>query len=289
VSDVREAFELYAEPKGLLEGAKYLPEHDAYDWPTANEPYQVWKAARAEFSDHRKVDPEATAKIKKTISEGTVVFSDTAQEIEDRLQHEIDHACPYCCGSGHKDDVALQSQTAPAVPDGWKLVPIRPTQEMLASAVPAAVALVDQGPEKNEQARIQAELYAGKRRQEVAAYYRAMLTAAPSPDHIADAGKVGPVGWIWETYGQRNFTAGTHHKNVLEADGLTLIPVYPHPAQPRNEVQAEALEEYAKALDQVFASAQEANANKCPAWHAGQFAKDARKFAARLRSNGGDV
>lgn len=59
-------------------------------------------------------------------------------------------------------------------------------------------------------------------------------------ERAADGGE--PVGWIWETYGQRNFTAGTHHKNVLEADGLTLIPVYPHPAQPRNEEIAADLE-----------------------------------------------
>ena len=74
---------------------------------------------------------------------------------------------------------ALQSQTAPAVPDGWVLVPIEPTQDMLARAVPAAVALVDQGPEKNEQARTQAEFHAGIRRREVAAHYRAMLAVAP--------------------------------------------------------------------------------------------------------------
>ncbi|MEQ3723476.1 hypothetical protein [Alcanivorax sp.] len=61
-----------------------------------------------------------------------------------------------------------------------------------------------------------------------------------------------------------------------------------NPVQPRHEVQAEALEEYADELDAVFARAQETSASNCPAWHAGQFAKDARKQAARLRSNGGE-
>lgn len=107
-------------------------------------------------------------------------------------------------------------------------------------------------------------------------------------ERAADGGEVEPVGWIWETYGQRNFTAGTHHKNVLEADGLTLIPVYTHPAESREEIQAGALEAYADQLDAVFANAQKAGATDCPAWHAGQFAKDARKQAARLRSNGGE-
>jgi hypothetical protein len=79
---------------------------------------------------------------------------------------------------------ALQSvegeRKAVMVPEGWKLVPIEPTPEMLARAVPAAVALVDQGPEQNEQTRAQAERYACQRRNEAAAYYRAMLAAAPS-------------------------------------------------------------------------------------------------------------
>ena len=90
--------------------------------------------------------------------------------------------------------------------------------------------------------------------QQVDAWFQGLkklLTAAPSPDHIADAGKVVP----------------------------------------ENEIKARALEEYADQLDVVFANAQEAGATDCPAWHAGQFAKDARKQAARLRTAGdeGDV
>lgn len=90
--------------------------------------------------------------------------------------------------------------------------------------------------------------------QQVDAWFQGLkklLTAAPSPDHIADAGKVVP----------------------------------------ENEIKARALEEYADQLDVVFANAQEAGATDCPAWHAGQFAKDARKQAALLRTAGdeGDV
>lgn len=156
------------------------------------------------------------------------------------------------------------AQPSVAVPEGWKLVPIEPTDDM----------------------RKKAGLSRGADFYTISKVWHAMLAAAPSPDHIADAGKVGPVGWIWETYGQRNFTAGTHHKNVLEADGLTLIPVYTHPAESREEIQAGALEAYADQLDAVFANAQKAGATDCPAWHAGQFAKDARKQAARLRTAG---
>ena len=56
------------------------------------------------------------------------------------------------------------------------------------------------------------------------------------PAHSPDGGEVVPAGWIWDAYGQRNFTTGEHHKEVLEADGVTLIPAYTHPAQPRNDM-----------------------------------------------------
>lgn len=34
------------------------------------------------------------------------------------------------------------------------------------------------------------------------------------------------VGWVWQSYNQTNFTSGSHHKEVLEADGVKLTPVY---------------------------------------------------------------
>ena len=87
---------------------------------------------------------------------------------------------------------------------------------MLARAVPAAVSLVDRGPEQNEQAHIQAELYAGKKRQEIAHYYRAMVAAAPSPDYPGDANKMvaghipdaGKPGWNEITKMIQEFVSG---------------------------------------------------------------------------------
>lgn len=51
------------------------------------------------------------------------------------------------------------------------------------------------------------------------------------------------VGWVWQSYNQTNFTSGSHHKEVLEADGVKLTPVYTTP-QPTPEVAklVEALE-----------------------------------------------
>jgi hypothetical protein len=45
-------------------------------------------------------------------------------------------------------------------------------------------------------------------------------------------GGEAPVGWMWEAYGQRNFTAGCHHKEVLESDGVVMTPLYTHPVPP---------------------------------------------------------
>lgn len=43
------------------------------------------------------------------------------------------------------------------------------------------------------------------------------------------------VGWVWHSYNQTNFTSGSHHKEVLEAYGVKLTPVYTYP-QPAPEV-----------------------------------------------------
>ena len=133
----------------------------------------------------------------------------------------------------------------------------------------------------------------------------AMLTDAPSPDHSGDAGKVAFVDGV----GAQRMTAEEckegigyiiHGDNIYwplsDDDELRLIQAacgngeftYPQatPSVPENEIKALALEEYADQLDAVFANAQEAGATDCPAWHAGQFAKDARKQAARLRTAG---
>lgn len=95
--------------------------------------------------------------------------------------------------------------------------------------------------------------------------------AAKVADHIADAGKV--------VTGDRSPDYYEGYKDGWN-NGVDT------PSVPENEIKALALEEYADQLDAVFANAQEAGATDCPAWHAGQFAKDARKQAARLRTAG---
>lgn len=49
---------------------------------------------------------------------------------------------------------------------------------------------------------------------------------------LSASGGEAPVGWMWEAYGQRNFTAGCHHKEVLESDGVVMTPLYTHPVPP---------------------------------------------------------
>lgn len=82
-----------------------------------------------------------------------------------------------------------------------------------------------------------------------------------------------------------------YYETMMLLFARRILSLTTHPSESREEIKARALEEYADQLDVVFANAQEAGANDCPAWHAGQFAKDARKQAARLRTAGdeGDV
>lgn len=217
----------------------------------------------------------------------------------------------------------LPMVTAPQpaqVPEGWKLVPIEPTDEMVRKSNWSGNGDVSVN-----------EDWARK------TVWDRMIYAAPSPDHsggvnevaddlpgmwdqsdlsggetdadhIADAGKVAFVDGL----GAQRMTAEEckegieyiiHGDNIYwplsDDDELRLIQAacgngeftYPQatPSVPENEIKALALEEYADQLDIVFARAQEAGAGNCPAWHAGQFAKDARKQAARLRqSSDGD-
>ena len=206
------------------------------------------------------------------------------------------------------------------VPEGWRLVPVEPTDEMVRKSNWSGNGDVSVN-----------EDWARK------TVWDRMIYAAPSPDHsggvnevaddlpgmwdqsdlsggetdadhIADAGKVAFVDGL----GAQRMTAEEckegieyiiHGDNIYwplsDDDELRLIQAacgngeftYPQatPSVPENEIKALALEEYADQLDAVFANAQEAGATDCPAWHAGQFAKDARKQAARLRqSSDGD-
>jgi len=66
------------------------------------------------------------------------------------------------------------------VPEGWKLVPVEPTAEMLELAVPVGMSLEDAGPEENEARRRTAESVAQIHRKQVARTYKTMLAAAPA-------------------------------------------------------------------------------------------------------------
>lgn len=82
------------------------------------------------------------------------------------------------------------------------------------------------------------------------------LLAAPTPEAVQGE----PVGWVWHSYNQTNFTSGSHHKEVLEADGVKLTPVYtaPQPAEQQPEPDVEALvEALSIARDYVFSSLEE--------------------------------
>ncbi|WP_417216500.1 hypothetical protein [Alcanivorax sp.] len=105
------------------------------------------------------------------------------------------------------------------------------------------------------------------------------LAAAPKPDHIGDAGKVGPVAWMRstpETMWGRSLFSSTEQKGWA--------PLYTRPAKPRNVVQAEALEEFANDMKELA----ERNRNLKTAGGVFVASQEAEAKAKRLRSNGGE-
>ena len=124
------------------------------------------------------------------------------------------------------------------------------------------------------------ELAAAKAR--IAELERALERIKHRADAYADAGELEPVAWMRstpETMWGRSLFSSTEQKGWA--------PLYTHPAQPRNEVQAEALEELAEEAEEAAEAARQiedwaAYRRVC------QVGSEARKKAARLRSNGGD-
>lgn len=110
----------------------------------------------------------------------------------------------------------------------YKLVPMEPTPEMLAEARCKLTVMAEQDETNSD-------------------VYQAMLAAAPDV-------RAEPVGWVWHSYNQTNFTSGSHHKEVLEANGVKLTPVYtaPQPVErrptPGISALVEALERIARCL-----------------------------------------
>ncbi|MGB2246196.1 MAG: hypothetical protein ACPH3N_00925 [Alcanivorax sediminis] len=188
---------------------------------------------------------------------------------------------------------ALQSQTAPAVPEGWEL-----------RKVEAEETTISVHRKSDGKWCAGGQLGAYGRHGLLFEFFDAMLTATPSPDHSPDAGKVVGDHYDLGVALSRHFDelrdSQTGHIAFDPCDSndidevLAIIGAHLSPtpaAESREEIQAQALETYAGQLDAVFARAQEAGADNCPAWHAGQFAKDVRKQAARLRASqqeGGD-
>lgn len=50
-----------------------------------------------------------------------MVFSDSSEDIEERLKHDLENSCPACGGSGHKDDCA-RPEPSSGVPEGLREV-----------------------------------------------------------------------------------------------------------------------------------------------------------------------
>jgi len=67
--------------------------------------FGMYKSGKKSYSDAYRQSLRDLAAYAIGVSE-TVVFTDTSEEIEARLQGEIDkNSCPHCGGSGHKEDV----------------------------------------------------------------------------------------------------------------------------------------------------------------------------------------
>lgn len=283
---IREAFEAWFSgwgrtPKAVIESLREGEEYPQESMREVNAAWHAWQAALS-------------------ANGGEAVPYGYLREVDGRVQLSVGPECPPNRSGGIATPWApIFDHPAPpsvAVPEGWD----------------------DDAAKQLEQARQLQEAQYGSSAQ--------TLTAAPSPDHIADAGKVDGVdGWPgsitrsqaikildratdkddphWEFvvddfYDEDSDTMpsifhvfaaiGVTEEEYREAAGVQNIdwPASATPSVPENEIKALALEEYAYQLDAVFANAQEAGATDCPAWHAGQFAKDARKQAARLRTAG---
>lgn len=117
------------------------------------------------------------------------------------------------------------------------------------------------------------------------AYAYAVITQHGDIDHIiaVPCEALDPEGAAKQMC--RNHIEAAIFADIEGAETWVIRPLYTHPAESREEIQAQALETYAGQLDAVFARAQEAGADNCPAWHSGQFAKDVQKQAARLRAS----
>lgn len=99
--------------------------------------WMVWQAARAQPADdhpgkaaYEKIERQFTSgnsvKVREAVIQkydwsmacaylrNQMVFSDSSEDIEARLQYDLENSCPACGGSGHKDDCAQPEPGTPA-------------------------------------------------------------------------------------------------------------------------------------------------------------------------------
>lgn len=118
------------------------------------------------------------------------------------------------------------------------------------------------------------------------------LYSAPQP---AVQGEL--VGWVWHSYNQTNFTTGSHHKEVLEAEGIKLTPVYTAP-KPAPDVAGlvEALESLIKGYVKLLQAGRDritSLGGDCDPIHVMEqndpWLRDARNALATCRNQGEDL
>lgn len=247
---IREAFEKWAGRRGYLKEAYFDDLMDNYDTVVAGDAYAAFKAGirhergaalqsqaapavpdddeyeiRADGNRVRKdrwetgfrnivtwtVGPRTEFEIDDIVAlvrdkfsapqPDPVRFSDTAEEIEERLAYLDENACPHCGGSGHKDDVAQPDHS----PDAGKVAPVPwPKKEDVTEDMRAGFERLYRAKAERDGRTLE--------RNEQGAY-----------KHL-------PVDADWVFY-QRAWA------DALEAT---------HPAESREEIQAQALEEFAR-------------------------------------------
>ena len=199
--------------------------------------------------------------------------------IEDYNDYSLDFACEAW-------QAALQSQTAPAVPEG------------LIDKIKREIGFANAGAESHK-GRAGEQLRAiciGK--SQALQYVLSMLDAAPQPDHSPDGGKVVPQ--VMGRVAHLDDGSVVCHLNSVGRALPDQTALYTHPAQSRNEVQAEALEGFIDEITKQIGylenkSEQARTLRKVNSWlikcaaRLRQPSIDPQDAADRLRSNGGDV
>lgn len=162
MSDIRRAFEIYAEPRGLLEGANYDANRDAYDWPTVQFAYHAYKAALS-ANGGEVVRPFGYVN-PKVYNKGAVGGGISKSPTDTRTKPVWDHPAPPSVAVPDAVKQALECFDIARF-EGWD-------NALTEGDLPALRDIYER--------RIS---WAEK-------YLQEMLTAASSPDHSGDANKM---------------------------------------------------------------------------------------------------